>query len=213
MKLNDKLYELRRNQHLSQEQLAQELGLSRQAISKWENDENKPDLDNLKKLANIFHVKVEYLINDDAIDDSLENNHIQKKEKTNKKHIILAIASALLCLFLGFYIGNQDAESKVIAQFLNTPKLITDFNSSPNHYNHFVRTLETMPAFYHSSLKAEYTVINQSTQTETKYPAHYDGRAFVSDEIDFDLTTYSIYITFSFENIDRNILISDNFLV
>lgn len=62
MKLNDKIKELRKKKGLTQEQLASELNVSRQAITKWESGEGSPDIENLKNLALFFHVSVDYLI-------------------------------------------------------------------------------------------------------------------------------------------------------
>ena len=47
--MGEKLRQLRRKKGLSQEAVAKELGISRQAVSKWETDIAQPDLDNLKK--------------------------------------------------------------------------------------------------------------------------------------------------------------------
>ena len=62
MKLTDKIKELRKKKGLTQEQLASELNVSRQAITKWESGEGSPDIENLKNIALFFHVSVDYLI-------------------------------------------------------------------------------------------------------------------------------------------------------
>lgn len=59
---SEQLKSLRSAKNISQEVLAQELFISRQAISKWENGEATPDLDNLVKLAEIFQVSLDQLI-------------------------------------------------------------------------------------------------------------------------------------------------------
>ncbi len=53
-KITEKLIKLRKEHNLSQEQLADELGVSRQAVSKWERGEASPDTDNLIALARIY---------------------------------------------------------------------------------------------------------------------------------------------------------------
>ena len=55
MTLSEKLQSLRRAAGLSQEQLAEQLGVTRQAVSKWETGEGKPDIDNLLPLARLLH--------------------------------------------------------------------------------------------------------------------------------------------------------------
>ena len=64
MTFGNKLFELRKSKSLSQDNLAEKLGVSRQAISKWELDETLPDTANLMKIADMFYVSVEYLLND-----------------------------------------------------------------------------------------------------------------------------------------------------
>ena len=62
MTLGEKLREIRRKFNLSQEDLAIIINVSRQAITKWENDLGIPDIDNLKELSHTFGVSVDYLI-------------------------------------------------------------------------------------------------------------------------------------------------------
>ena len=58
----DRLIELRRAQGLSQESLAKELGISRQAVSKWERAESAPDIGNLTALADLYGVTLDELV-------------------------------------------------------------------------------------------------------------------------------------------------------
>ena len=62
MDFRDRLFELRRQAGLSQEELANLLGLTRQAVQKWEAGTSRPDMDNLVALANYFHVSLDYLV-------------------------------------------------------------------------------------------------------------------------------------------------------
>ena len=58
----NRLYELRKKHNLSQEELAERLGVSRQAVSKWERSEASPDTDNLISLAKIYSLSLDELI-------------------------------------------------------------------------------------------------------------------------------------------------------
>ena len=62
MDFRDRLFDLRRQAGLSQEELANLLGLTRQAVQKWEAGTSRPDMDNLVALANYFHVSLDYLV-------------------------------------------------------------------------------------------------------------------------------------------------------
>ena len=66
MTLSEKLQNLRKAAGLSQEALAEQLGVTRQAVSKWETGEGKPDIDNLLPLAKLLHTTVDYLLDDAA---------------------------------------------------------------------------------------------------------------------------------------------------
>ena len=57
--LSEKIYALRRKNGLSQEQLAEKIGVSRQAISKWEGGLSTPELDKLKALSECFQVTID----------------------------------------------------------------------------------------------------------------------------------------------------------
>lgn len=61
MTVGERIISLRKNKGISQVQLANELGISRQAVSRWENDQNVPDMRNFIQLAEILDTEVEYL--------------------------------------------------------------------------------------------------------------------------------------------------------
>lgn len=61
MSIGERITELRKNQNISQGQLAQLLDVSRQAVSKWENDQSSPDTIKLIRLADVLDTDVEYL--------------------------------------------------------------------------------------------------------------------------------------------------------
>ena len=62
MEFRERLFELRRQAGLSQEELANLLGVTRQAVQKWEAGTSRPDMDNLTALADYFHVSLDYLV-------------------------------------------------------------------------------------------------------------------------------------------------------
>ena len=69
MTLGEKIREARRKCLFSQEQLAEKLSVSRSAIAKWETDKGLPDVGNLKMLARLLHVSVDYLLDDEELPD------------------------------------------------------------------------------------------------------------------------------------------------
>lgn len=75
IEIANRLVNLRKSNHLSQEALAEKLGISRQAVSKWERAEASPDTDNLILLARLYHVSLDELLRtDEEIPIGEENN-------------------------------------------------------------------------------------------------------------------------------------------
>lgn len=68
MNFAEKMIELRKQQNLSQQDLADRLGVSRQAISRWETGAVQPLADSVRGLAQVFQVSTDYLLNDDLDD-------------------------------------------------------------------------------------------------------------------------------------------------
>ena len=64
MTLGEKIKEARKAAGLSQEQFAEKMNVSRSAVAKWETDKGLPDIGNLKVMADLLHVSVDYLIDD-----------------------------------------------------------------------------------------------------------------------------------------------------
>ncbi len=81
--LSEKIYTLRRKNGLSQEQLAEKIGVSRQAISKWEGGLSTPELDKLKALSEYFHITIDELTENQAI---CASNDITKENKDSGPH-------------------------------------------------------------------------------------------------------------------------------
>ena len=84
MKISEKIAILRKRFGYSQEDLANELDISRQSVYKWETDNSTPDLDNIKKMANLFNVSFDKLL-DDNIDITVEETVVKKEYISTKK--------------------------------------------------------------------------------------------------------------------------------
>lgn len=69
MSYGKKIRYLRKQNGYSQEELALELGISRQSVSLWENDQSKPTLDNLKSMSKFFEVSLDSLINEASLEN------------------------------------------------------------------------------------------------------------------------------------------------
>ncbi|MFA5481318.1 MAG: helix-turn-helix transcriptional regulator [Bacilli bacterium] len=86
IEIAERLIKLRKEKGLSQEELAEKLGLSRQAVSKWERAEASPDTDNLICLARIYGVSLDELLNtSDSVDDILKEQVKKEQEADEAK--------------------------------------------------------------------------------------------------------------------------------
>ena len=91
VEIAQRLAELRRARGYSQESLARELGLSRQAVSKWERAESSPDTDNLLMLAKLYGVSLDELLNVGA--DVADDVKFEAKDRAEAKQAEDAAAS------------------------------------------------------------------------------------------------------------------------
>lgn len=87
MTTGEKIAALRKEQGMSQEALGEKLGLSRQAVSKWEADQAVPTMDNLMELSKLFGVPVDTLLRPDAelmpkAEDSDESWPVQRTSRS-----------------------------------------------------------------------------------------------------------------------------------
>ena len=106
VKVSKNLRRLRKAQNKTQEQLAAELHVTRQAISNWENDKTQPDLESLLLLAKIFHVEIEELIYGEKRQVGTE---VDPDRASAKVRIVLGVVGAvfvgvgLVLIFLNFW--------------------------------------------------------------------------------------------------------------
>ncbi len=108
MKLSEKLIKLRKENGLSQEEFGNKINVSRQAVSKWENEEAKPDTDKIKEIVKKFNVSYEYLLNDEIVTMEETDKSSKKKHKMNsflKVLLIILTIYLLTCVykFITFY--------------------------------------------------------------------------------------------------------------
>ena len=94
--LGEKITALRKKACITQEEFADRLGVTRQAVSKWESGSAYPETDTIIRIAELFGVTCDYL---------LRENAVPVKDNINRKFITMMTAFALCLLALGFLIG------------------------------------------------------------------------------------------------------------
>ena len=85
MNLGNSLFHARKRCGLSQEDLAEKLGISRQTVSKWETDETIPDIRQSKKMAALYKISLDELIEFDVDVKEIQEMIDQTNEETEKK--------------------------------------------------------------------------------------------------------------------------------
>lgn len=101
IEIADRLQKLRKENGYSQEQLAEALGISRQAVSKWERAESSPDTDNLICLAKLYKISLDELLHtDETVDEFKEDNILKEEIKDKSKPIILSIIDSVTPIFI-----------------------------------------------------------------------------------------------------------------
>lgn len=112
MKFNENLKYLRKEANLTQEQFAEKLNVSRQAVTKWESGQSYPDIQNLKEMADMFNVTMDALVGDIG---SKKESVINKKINDVGYFIfvmiiLLAISISSISESIGFITGNEDGK-------------------------------------------------------------------------------------------------------
>lgn len=132
MSFGENLINLRKQKGWSQDDLADNLNLSRQAISKWENDTSKPDIDNIKKISKVFSVTIDDLLNNDVVKDKAVTLNVKKQEKKEKT---ITIVKCMIIAVIILYIIN------VIFKFASLLLIVNGIQKYANLSNyHYVIT-------------------------------------------------------------------------
>ena len=104
MTLGDKIYQLRTQVGLSQEELAEKTGVSRQSVSKWETGASIPELDKLIQLAKTFGITLDALVQDESaqtIPESVSDDPHVSPEKAQATDVNKSTLGKLSHLILG----------------------------------------------------------------------------------------------------------------
>lgn len=133
MRFAEKMIELRRQQNLSQQDLADRLGVSRQAISRWETGATQPLADSVKSLAQVFQVSTDYLLNDELDDPTPPRSPQpaatpQEEPRPARKHrkwllALAALAAAALLVLVtavgtAYYLQWKEAQPVPASEML-----------------------------------------------------------------------------------------------
>lgn len=133
MTFGEKLQKLRRESGLSQEKLAEQLNVSRQAVSRWELGTAAPDVDNIVRLSKFFQVSLEYLMVEECQDPTPATDRVppkaaaalgQKRQREAKDRkalwfLLVGIGMEVLSYALCFVMQARDI--KLFGEFYGNP--------------------------------------------------------------------------------------------
>ncbi len=115
MEFHEKLQELRRKKGMTQEELAEQLFVSRTAISKWESGRGYPNIDSLKDISHFFGMTIDDLLSGEAL-----LAIAQKEQKEKEAHIRAVVfglldCSAAMLLFVPFFAQRVGGEAMAVS--------------------------------------------------------------------------------------------------
>ncbi len=109
MNISERIQELRKNKNLSQEQLAEILGVSRQAVSKWEGGQSLPEVEKLIAMSALFDVSTDYILKGE--DAPIKNN---SNDARIASQIVSAVATMLILVAILATFGRvNDADGTI----------------------------------------------------------------------------------------------------
>ncbi|MGL5254004.1 MAG: helix-turn-helix domain-containing protein [Brevinema sp.] len=116
MNLSEKILRLRKMNGMSQDDLAEKVGVSRQSISKWESDQATPELEKVLLLAKVFSVTTDYLLHPSEVDElSIKTTILEKQQQEilgqqrkqqNRQFAIISSFIAALIFVAIYFIGH-----------------------------------------------------------------------------------------------------------
>ena len=99
MTIGKMIVKLRREKRISQEKLAELLGISRQTLSNYENDITSPDLMQAKKVTEVFDISLDELIGNNTLSSKISSTERLIKKQNKDTKIILITLYAIIMLF------------------------------------------------------------------------------------------------------------------
>ena len=182
MSISVKIQQLRKRNGLSQEQLAEKLEVSRQAVSKWESGTSFPDIEKLVLISELFEVSTDYLIKDE---ETLKSNQpVQHSIHVPRKLYIIDINKRKLSTFEEFSIEmlstDNNGEATLISGLTKPNKKVRIPVCALYGISKGILGINkpTLLGFYASVEEAKKELISISTagETDTVYELKYASK-------------------------------------
>ena len=211
MNLDEKIKKIRKDNKMSQDDLAEVLNVTRQTISNWENRKNYPDIETLIKISDKFNVSLDILLKENMV----MVKEIDKNVKNTKRYkmilVIIAFILVLIASAFGIYgIKYFNTKDKLENSFKETLEEYHFYKNRDGYYSMkydkyitFGVPNQQMPSFFDFSLHFHNTNLYCDIEDEYNYT-----EITWSDENKFSASTYSkdnkeiIGSTYNFKNED-----------
>lgn len=118
MSFGENLKNVRKQRNITQEELAETLGVSRQAISKWESDNGYPETEKLLLLSKALNISLDYLMNDAS--------EIQEKEHREEKNVVIAPSGKIA-------ITTHDKKNVIVCHSVKSSKILFPHKDEPEY--------------------------------------------------------------------------------
>lgn len=134
MTLDKKLFRLRKKEGLSKAEVSEKLDVSRQAVSRWESGEARPSTDNFQALCKLYHVSLDYLLNENedeptvptpvvsSIERRTEQAPPEKRKRWVRWLVISAVVVVVICGIFAYV--NSKKEGSVHLNEIQGEKVV-----------------------------------------------------------------------------------------
>ena len=191
MKFYEKLFELRKKEGLSQEELAEKVNVSRQTVSKWESGQSSPEMDKLLILSHLFNISIDELVGKQKDEEKKKDNTPSKiKYKSLKIVIILLVIYLTIAIFkyisltIMNNIGNSFNEESYNIMINNNAN--TGGKQITNYYNIIkIRNKVLEKYYYMDNYEKPYQIVYIDLDKNERYEITYseeEGKYILTED-------------------------------
>ncbi len=182
MTFGEKLKEARKEAGLSQEQFAEKMSVSRSAVAKWESDKGMPDVNNLKAMAQLLDISVDYLLDED---EKLSFNETKEAVDLDSLEITGKCRDKKDAACLAKYGGADAIYPLIRTKKMSRAEWLTDFIAGPGIIQ---------AADYLNELSAYYLVETGSKQLLVKVSSDFIVTCEMANKVDPKKFEFGKYI-------------------
>lgn len=190
MTLGAKLKEARKQAGLSQEKLAEKLGVSRSAVAKWETDKGLPDIENLKIIAQLLNISIDYLLDENEKISLLETKEPINLDDYSKSGKARSKADEVV---LSKYSDAEAIYKLFRKKKLNFVECVLDFIVAPGIFN-VADSINDTSSYYLVEVSGKQFIVNVSKEfiTSSELAKKITDKKFVIGKNKFTRAEYNL---------------------